>query len=113
MERLRTTWPMRPSPSVSTACAGRRSRRPPPTATDALQLGQRPAQAPHGLTDPLLVLDEREPNMRVSPRAEPHAWRRRDLRFRDEKLGELERPHLAVRLGDRRPDEHRALGLGD
>src|SRR2546422_11702501 len=44
--------------------------------------------------------------------AETDAGRYRDLGLLDEQLCELERAHRPERLGDRRPHEHRALGLG-
>src|SRR6266540_2324056 len=61
------------------------------------------------LADALLVLDEREPNVVVSARAEPLARAHRDLRLTSELEGEAERSERAIRLRDRRPDEHRPL----
>src|SRR3989441_855952 len=63
------------------------------------------------LFDPLLVLDEREPHVALAVLAEPDARRDSHPRFLDEHFGELERAERAERLGDGRPDEHRALGL--
>src|SRR2546422_6946382 len=63
------------------------------------------------LFDPLLVLDEREPHVALAVLAEPDARRDGHPRFLDEHVGELERAQRAERLGDWRPDEHRALGL--
>jgi hypothetical protein len=42
---------------------------------------ERSADAAHGLLDPLLVLDEREPDMALAGRAEPDARADRDLRL--------------------------------
>src|SRR5439155_23338752 len=63
------------------------------------------------LLDPLLVLDQREPYEALAVLAEPDARRDGHLRVLDEQFGELERAQRAERRGDRRPDEHRALGL--
>src|SRR5205814_7286408 len=70
-------------------------------------------EAAQRLLDPLLVLDEREADVAFAVLAEPDARRYRDLRFLDAELGELQGAHGAERLRDRRPHEHRALGLGD
>src|SRR2546426_3767539 len=69
-------------------------------------------QAAQGLFDPLLVLDEGEPDIALAVFAEADAGRDRHLALLDQHLGELERAHDAVGLGDGRPDEHGAPGLG-
>ena len=59
----------------------------------------------------MLVLDQREAHEAVAVLAEADAWRDRDLGLGEQKLGELERAHRAERIGNRRPHEHRGLGL--
>src|SRR5205809_6527499 len=75
-----------------------------PSAGEVLEPAER-------LLDPLLVLDQRESHVALAVLTEPDARRDGHLRVLNEQLGELERAHHAERLGDRRPDEHRALGL--
>src|SRR5919106_3512433 len=72
------------------------------------ELRERAADAADGLADALLVLDEGEAHEPLAPGSEADAGRNRDLRLLHEHLGELEAAHLLVRLGDRRPHEHRA-----
>src|SRR2546427_11980239 len=96
----RPSRPMRTSSTdVTGGCSGC-------SAVDVFEAAQR-------LLDPLLVLDEREADVAFAILAEPDAGRYRDLRFLDAELGELQGAHGAERLRDRRPHEHRALGLGD
>src|SRR5271156_4926310 len=61
----------------------------------------------------MLVLDQRETYEAVAVLAEADSRRDRDLGFREQELGELERSHRAERLRNRRPHEHRRLGLLD
>src|SRR3954467_12316414 len=77
------------------------------------ELGERLAEVAGGLVDALLVLDEREADVAVATRTEADAGRQRDLGLTYEERRELDRAHLAVGLGDRRPGEHRALGRLD
>src|SRR6476646_916072 len=77
------------------------------------ELGEGLAQAADRLRDALLVLDQREPHETFATGAEPAAWRHRDLRLLHEQGGELLTRQLGVGLGNRRPDEHRALGTLD
>src|ERR1700730_7215078 len=65
---------------------------------------KRSADPPNGLSDSLLVLDERKPNVPLTVSAEAAAWADRDVRFAKEAEGELLR-RLAAR--DARPHEHR------
>ena len=60
-----------------------------------------------GLTDPLLVLNEREANVPVAGHSEADAGRDRHVRLPQEELRELQRPSVPVGFGDLRPDEHR------
>src|SRR5439155_21723 len=89
----------------------RAGSRPPTSSMMTWTEGSASTRAAEGLFDPLLVLDEREPHVALAVLAEPDARRDGHPRFLDEHLGELERAERAERLGDRRPDEHRALGL--
>src|SRR5215467_1419860 len=68
-------------------------------------------QATQRLPDALFVLHQGEPHVALAVLPEADAGRDRDLRFLDEELGELQRAHRAERLGNRRPHEHRPLGL--
>src|SRR5262249_46321207 len=79
----------------------------------SVELGEGAADAADALVDALLVLHQREPHEALAAGPEAHTRRHRDLRFLYEHLGELETAHLDVRLGDRRPHEHRPLGLVD
>src|SRR5450631_1423112 len=81
-----------------------------PNSANSAQLGQGPAQVAHGLTDALLVLDEGEAHVAIAARTEAHPGRGGHIGLGDEVLGEFERAHLAVGLGDGSPDEHGALG---
>src|SRR5439155_13772250 len=59
------------------------------------------------LPDALLVLDQREAHVPVTAVTEPDPGADRDARLAREPQRELQRPLVAVRLRDRRPDEHR------
>ena len=61
------------------------------------------------LADPLLVLDEGEPHVLVAARPEADARADGDVGAAREHDRELEGAEVLVSLGDRRPDEHRAL----
>src|ERR1700723_1137354 len=67
----------------------------------------------NGLARAMLVLDQREPYEAVAVLAEADARRYRDLGLGQQKLCKLERAHRAERLRNRRPHEHRRLGLFD
>jgi hypothetical protein len=69
------------------------------------------AQVADRLLDPLLVLDQREPDEALTAGSEPDARRERDIGVPHDQRTELDRVHLGVGLRDRRPDEHRATGL--
>src|SRR5207249_7395830 len=62
---------------------------------------------PNGLPDPVLVFHQREPHMFVPTVPEPDPRGDCDLRIPEQQLGELKRPHPAVRYRDARPHEHR------
>src|SRR5215813_10644392 len=64
------------------------------------------------LTNPLLVLDERESHVALAVLAEADARRDGHLRLLDQELGELQGTEAREGVGDRSPHEHRALGLG-
>src|SRR5712692_115049 len=68
-------------------------------------------QAPQGLLDALLVLDQGEAHVALAVLPEADAGGDCHLALLDEHLGELERAHGAEGVGNRRPDEHRALGF--
>src|SRR6476646_6065199 len=70
-------------------------------------------QAAHGLADALLVLDQSEADEALAAGAEAVARRDGDLAVADQRRCEPERAELAVRLGDRRPYEHRPARAGD
>src|ERR1700689_875932 len=91
---------------------GCRSARPGPRTRSA-ELGQTAAEVADGLVGPLLVVDQGEANVAVAAGTEAEPRRGGDLGVVDEQLGELERAHVAVRLGDGRPDEHRAARWDD
>src|SRR5579872_3660364 len=74
-----------------------------------LELRQPGLYAPHRLSDPLLVLDQRKTHVALTAGPEPHSRRRRHTGIGHEELRELERAHLLVGLRDRRPYEHRPL----
>src|SRR6266446_3909081 len=83
-----------------------------PGATSAApSAGGERLEAPKGLFDPLLVLDEGKADEALAVLAEADARRDRDLALVDQELRELERAHGPERLRDRRPHEHGALGL--
>ena len=74
--------------------------------------GQRRPDPAHGLADPLLVLDEREADVPLAAGPEADARADGDLAPRFVSLSaNSSDPSSAVRLRDRRPDEHRAAGL--
>src|SRR5690606_13010268 len=83
---------------------------------DAARLLQQPVfaehvlDAAHGLARALLVFDEREAHVFVAVFSEADAGRHGDLRVRQQALGEFERTHGPVRLGNQGPDVHRGLG---
>src|SRR6202008_1294969 len=66
------------------------------------------AQRAHRLADALLVLDQCEADEALATGAEAGPGRGRDAAVADEHRRELDRAELAVRLRDRRPDEHAA-----
>src|SRR5206468_12030225 len=73
-------------------------------------LGARLQQVPNRagrLPDPLLVLDEREPDVTVAPLAEADPRADGHVRLAREQQRELERAERPEALRDRRPDEHR------
>src|SRR4051794_11043700 len=82
-----------------------------PTPGSGTQVRQTALDLPDRLPDPVLVLDQREPHEPVAAGPEADPWRDRHVAFGDHLLGELDRPQLAVRLGDRHPGEHRAARL--
>src|SRR6266704_53797 len=61
-----------------------------------------------GLTDALLILHQCKPHMAFPQRTEPDPWRYRHQRLLHEELGKLQRASGRVRLGHRRPEEHRS-----
>src|SRR5260370_35469360 len=61
-----------------------------------------------GLTDALLILHQCKPHVAFSQRTEPDPWRYRHQRLLHEELGKLQRASGRVRLGHRRPEEHRS-----
>ncbi len=61
----------------------------------------------------MLVLDEGEAHEAFAVGTETDPGTHRHLGLLDEVDGEIQRPHLFVRVRDRRPDEHRAFGLLD
>jgi len=67
---------------------------------------QGPTEVANSLSYPLFVLDEGKSDVALAPRPEAHSWRCGHLRFGDEELGELHRPHFPIGLGDPRPHEH-------
>src|SRR3954471_13704909 len=74
--------------------------------------GQQPADRAARLRDPLLVLDEREADVSVSPLAQADSRADRNARVLREPERERERPVLPEGVRNRRPDEHRpARGL--
>src|SRR5215470_3140646 len=112
---LTTPQPTVPRPSrailislICRECGARADREPAGALPPAEGL-----EAAQGLPDALLVLDEREAHVPVTVLAEADPRRDRHLALLDEQLGELQRAHAAELLGDGRPHEHRALGLGD
>src|SRR5215467_9294041 len=100
------TVPRPRRPILISFMAGRDALRAAPSA------GGERFEAAEGLPDALLVLDEGETDEALAVLAEPDPRRHRDLAVVDEELGELQRAHGAERLGDGRPYEHGALGLG-
>src|SRR5437868_795059 len=93
-----------PAPTVPSPRRARRTRRTAASAMQTLETAQR-------LPDAVLVLDECEAHVALAVLAEADARRHRDLRLLDAELRELERAERLVLIGDRRPDEHRALRL--
>src|SRR5215467_11902003 len=71
---------------------------------EALQAAQR-------LTDALLIFHQREPHEAFPVLAEADSWGDRHLRLLDQELREFQRADGTKGLGDRGPDEHRALRL--
>src|SRR3989449_3423203 len=74
---------------------------------------ERLLDAANRLSRAVLVLDETEADVLVAVLAEPDARRHRDLGLVQEQLGEFQRSHGAVRVGDAGPDEHGRQGLFD
>src|SRR5690606_5857704 len=107
LSKLLSRWPARPQ---GRAGCPERSGRP---RLDEAVAAEGFADAPQGLPDPLLVLDQREAYMRVAIVAEADARRHGDLGLGQQLLGELERPHRLVGIGDLGPDVHRRLGHVD
>src|SRR4051812_11278898 len=77
------------------------------------QLGQAAAQVAQALGDALLVLDEGEADEAFAAGAEADTGRQGDFASPPDVRADLDRVHVLVRPGDRGPDDHRALGLGD
>src|SRR5919197_5245575 len=77
------------------------------TAGRLTELRQRAPDAADRLPDAVLVLDEREADVSIAAGAEADARADRDVRLADQLERELERAEAAVRLRNRRPDEHR------
>src|SRR5207244_8230801 len=75
--------------------------------------GQRAAEAAYRLPDAVLVLDEREADVALPALAEAGARADGDERVARQEQRELVGAESRVRLGDRRPDEHRPLGRLD
>src|ERR1700691_1163723 len=74
---------------------------------------QRVTNSAERLAGAMLVLDQREAYEAVAVLTEAHTRRDRDLGLGEQELRELERAHRAERLRNRRPHEHRRLGLLD
>src|SRR5215213_3216141 len=71
------------------------------------------ADVARGLTDALLILHQRDAHVAFAVLAERNAGRHREVCFLDEELGEIEAPHFAEWLWQRRPREHRGRGRRD
>src|SRR5712691_7630559 len=84
----------------------------PKVALRAPSAGAQSLETAESLADALLVLDEREPDIALAVLAEADARGDRDLALLDQHLGELQRSHGAEAVGNGRPHEHGALGLG-
>ena len=67
---------------------------------------EEPLDAPGGLPDALLVLDQGQADIIVAMLAEPDAGRDRDLGPLDQQLGEFEAAKMPEALGDLHPGEH-------
>src|SRR5206468_11525643 len=74
---------------------------------------ERLLDAANRLSRAVLVFDKTETDVLVAVLAEPDARRHRDLSFEQERLGEFQRSHGAVCVGDAGPDEHGRQGLFD
>src|SRR5580765_4826790 len=70
-------------------------------------------ESAQGLSNPMLVLHQREAHVAFAVLAEADAGRDRHLGFLDEELGELQRAEGAELVGNGRPHEHGALGQGN
>src|SRR6267143_1642514 len=81
-------------------------------ALGARSAGAQSLETAESLSDALLVLDESEPDIALAVLAEADARGDRDLALLDQHLGELQRSHGAEAVGNGRPHEHGALGLG-
>src|SRR6266849_535588 len=100
------TVPRPRRPILISFMAGRKA------ALRARSAGAQSLETAEGLSDALLVLDERESDVALAVLAEADARGDRDLALLDQHLGEFQRPHGAEAVGDGRPHEHGALGLG-
>src|SRR5579872_1010344 len=69
--------------------------------------------AANRLASAMLVLDQRETYEAVAIGAESDSRRDRNLGLAQQELGKFQRAHLTKRIGNRRPYEHRGLGLFD
>src|SRR5690606_10540397 len=101
--KILSRWP---APQARAGSSERSGRPRPDEAVAAEGL----ANAPQGLPDPLLVLDQREAHMGVAVVAEADAGRNGDLGLVQQLLRELERSHGLVGIGDLGPDVHRGPG---
>src|SRR3954467_7454132 len=77
------------------------------------ELGEAALEVAQALGDALLVLDQGEADEALTAGAEADTGRQSNLTLAHDVRAELERVHVLVRLGDRGPDEHRTLRLGD
>src|SRR5262249_3942121 len=101
------------SPTRTGRAVGTRSAGLCPARRQIERRAQRLLDAADRLAGPVLVLDEREAHVVIAVLAETDARRHGDLGLVQQELGELERAHRLVLVGDLGPDEHRGLGLGN
>src|SRR5687768_15256747 len=103
------TVPMPSSPTLTGFMKGTRRSRVSSRAFQEAVLLEHVADAAQRLAQALLVLDQRDAHVAFAAVAEADAGRNRDLRLRQQPLGELYASHLFVGLRDLRPDVHRGL----